>query len=307
MKVKPKAPYTCSIDMDLIEPDPNQPRKTFDADEIKELAESIRQEGLLQPITVRPVGGNLPHSHDGCRFIIIAGERRYRAHKLLGAATIQARVVDGMNATDVAIAQIIENDQRADVRPIDEARKFKELIEAGLSVETLAKRLGRQVWRIEERLRLLDLEPNLLKLYESGNLSQEAASEISRVKNHAQQIKLVQMVSRGQISGYKAIRTAVDTVLGEKTTADIFGDAAPRASEQDLHTLSRMEKKIESVVAMVASGWSDGECIIATKVSPCRARLMAEKLAALRRSIQIMESELRSAAAQAEIVLNKVA
>jgi ParB/RepB/Spo0J family partition protein len=308
MTAKTCEPYTRSIKLDLIDPDPNQPRKTFDAAELKDLAASIEREGLIQPITVRPSSGeHLPRNRKACRFTIIAGERRWRAHKLLNATDIRAQVVEGKNATDIAIAQIIENNQRADVRPLDEARKFKELIDDGVSIESLAERLGRQAFRIEERLRLLDLEPSLLKLYEGGHLSQEAASEISRVKEHAQQTKLVQMVARGQLVGFRAIRTAVDTVLGEKTQADIFGENAPRASEEDVRTISRMEKKIESVVAMVAHGWRNGECVVATKVSPDRARLMADQLLALRRSIQIMESELRSAAAQAEIVLDKVA
>lgn len=293
IKTKPKL-VVRSIDIALVDPDPDQPRKIFNEAELNDLAASIRENGLLQPVTVRPVGK---------RFLIIAGERRWRAHKKLGLDKIKAQIVDGMSAIDVAIAQIIENDQRADVRPIDEARKFRELLCAGLSKTDLSTKLGRQVWRIEERLRLLDLEPALLKLYESGNLSQEAASEISRVKDHAQQTKLVQMVSRGHLVGYKAIRTAVDTIIDGKTQADIFGEAAPVASSEDLQTISRMEKKIETVVGMVASGWRDGECIVACRVNPNRALLTADKLAAIRRSLSFMEKELRNIAAQASVVL----
>ena len=161
--------------------------------------------------------------------------------------------------------------------------------------------------RVEERLRLLDLEPTLLKLYESGNLPQEAASEISRIKDFAQQTRLVQMVARGQLQGYAAIRSAVQTVLNETSAVDLFGTATPKATEENILTVSAMERKIESVVGMVAGGWRDGECVVASKVAPDRGRLMADKLAAIKRSISIMESQLRATAAQAEIVLGDAA
>jgi len=236
-------------------------------------------------------------------YVIIAGERRWRAHQINKAEVIRARVLDGLTPTDIMILQIIENDQRTDVRPIDEARKFKQILDSGLSVAELATHLGRQVWRIEERVRLLDLDPAALKLYESGNLPQEAASEISRIKDHRQQIKLIKLVSSGKLTGYRAIRAAVDTILGEKTQADIFGDAAPKASNEDVQTLNRMERRIESVVSMISSGWKDGECVVATKVSPDRARLTADKIKAMRSALLHMENDLRGAAAQVEAVL----
>ena len=284
------------LPIEQVFPDPNQPRVKFDQAELRDLAASIKKEGLKQPIKVRP------RAEGG--YWIIFGERRYRAHKINGEKFIVAYIFTGeLSPADILIEQIIENDQRADVRPIDEARKFKQLLDEGMSIETLAERLGRQEWRIEERVRLLDLEPNILKLYEAGQLPQEAASEISRIKDHAQQTKLVQMVSFGKLKGYKAIRTAVDTILNGVTASDLFGESAPKPSEEDMRTVSRMERKIEEVKAMVASGWKNGECVVATKVAPDRARLMAEQLACIRSAIFTMENDLRGAAAQAEIVL----
>jgi ParB/RepB/Spo0J family partition protein len=296
VQVKPSDVREVLIPLDLVEPDPNQPRTQFPEAELRDLAASIKSEGLKQPVKVRPVGD---------RFRIIFGERRYRAHKINGADHIRAVIVDGLSSQDILIEQIIENDQRADVRPIDEARKFRDLIDGGMTVTELARRMGRMEWRVEERLRLLDLEPTLLKLYESGNLPQEAASEISRIKDYAQQTRLVQMVARGQLQGYAAIRSAVQTILNETSAVDLFGTATPKATEENIRTVSAMERKIESVVGMVAGGWRDGECVVACKVAPDRARLMADKLAAIKRSISIMESQLRATAAQAEIVLDQ--
>jgi hypothetical protein len=96
-------------------------------------------------------------------------------------------------------------------------------------------------------------------------------------------------------------------VLGVNQTADIFGDAAPRVSDEDVHTVNKMEKKIEQIVGMVSSGWKDGESVVATKVSRDRARLMADKLAALRKTLAIMERDLRQSAAQGAIVLDSEA
>jgi hypothetical protein len=115
------------------------------------------------------------------------------------------------------------------------------------------------------------------------------------------------MVARGQLQGYAAIRSAVQAVLNETSAVDLFGTATPKATEENIRTVSAMERKIESVVGMVAGGWRDGECVVACKVAPDRARLMADKLAALKRSISIMESQLRATAAQAEIVLGDAA
>lgn len=288
------------ISLSNLHPNRDQPRKNFDRKALEELAASIQESGLIQPITVRPLGGN--------QFEIIAGERRYRAHKILfergltrfGEVLCNVRVMDEVTRD---IQAIIENMARVDVTPLEESRAFQRLIDMGMSKEELAKKLGRQVWRIEERTRLLTLEPTLLSLYEKGQFPQEAASEISRIPDHRGQMRVAKLVMSGALKGYRAIRDAVDAVIDEKSQADIFGEAAPKVSEEDVQTINRMEKKIEQMAALAASGWKDGDCIVATKVSPDRARVMAEKLKAMQRALAIMERDLRSAAAQAEIVL----
>jgi hypothetical protein len=150
---------------------------------------------------------------------------------------------------------------------------------------------------------LLSLEPSLLKLYETSNLSQEAASEIARLPDHAAQTKIAQLVGRGALTGYKAIRSAVDTLLEGQTQQDIFGDMAPKASSEDVKAVNRMEDRIETMARTAASGWKDGECLVAAKVSRDRAALMAEKLKAMQSALRIMERELRVTAAQAEVVM----
>ena len=121
-------------------PNPDQPRKVFDEKKLQELAASILEQGLLQPIRVR-------RDRDG-RFMIVAGERRYRA-LLVGLDSIAVVVADNDEVADQAI---IENLQRADITPLEEARAYQKRLDAAYSVEQLAVRLGmKQPWRIIER------------------------------------------------------------------------------------------------------------------------------------------------------------
>ena len=289
------------IALNKIDPNPDQPRKTFGAAELADLASSIRQEGLIQPIIVRPVKGE--------RFEIIAGERRYRAHKLLCEQghkrfTRIACIVRKTSELQRDIAAIIENLQRVDIEPMQEATAFQRLVVGGLDEERIAKRLGIAIFRVRWRLQLLNLTPAITKLFEAGQIDQQAANELSRLP-HDEQERVLRLVNRGQLVGWKSIRNAVDAILGGTTQADIFGDIAPKPSEQDVRTLSTMEARIETVAKMVGDGWRNGECIIAAKVNLDRANLMAGKLTEIQKALRVMERELRNTAAQGQIVLEK--
>lgn len=277
-----------------IDANPAQPRKDFNETALRELADSIAANGLLQAITVRATKGG--------RYQIVAGERRWRAVKLLGRKTIAASIV---RKSDIArdIAAIVENLQRADVTPIEEANAFKRLVDKGLTVEEIAKRLGLAEFRVRWRLQLLNLAPAPLKLFEAGQLDRQQALELARLPEPAEQIRVVQMINRGQLLGWKSVRCAVDALIDGTTQADIFGEVAPHAAEKDLETLSSMERRILSVATMVGAGWYEGECKIAAKVNPDRAALMADKLAAIQQATRTMERELRNLAAQALIAL----
>ena len=289
-----------AIALALIRANPGQPRKHFDAKLLDELADSIRENGLLQPITVRPVA-------DG-RYEIVAGERRFRAHQRLverGFADFADVVANVVEMDDVTrdVNAIIENLQRADIRPLEEANAFQRILETGMSAKELAKKLGiSQPWRITDRVALLKLTPEIQKLLDTGNLSLEFANHVCLVPE-AKQAVLLKMINSGQINGTKAIRAAVEAIKQELSQTDIFGDSAPKASEAEICTVNAMETKIETIARLASAGWKDGECIVATKVSRDRARLMADKLMATRTGLLTMERELRAVAVQAEIAL----
>jgi ParB family transcriptional regulator, chromosome partitioning protein len=141
------------IPLDQIEPNPEQPRKIFEANALEELAASIEENGLLQPITVTELAPG--------RYQIVAGERRWRAHKLLaerGAKPFILAILREFDAEETAVAAIIENDQRVDVTPLEQARSYQRMVdEFGHDTQSLAVKIGKPVFRIEERLRLLNL------------------------------------------------------------------------------------------------------------------------------------------------------
>ena len=147
-----------------IEPDPDQPRKRFDEAALAELAASIQENGLLQPIAVRP-------KPLGAGYLIIAGERRWRAARLAGLDEVPALVKDVTDEQAAALA-LIENLQREDLDPIEVAEGCRQLIEKyGLTQETAAKRLGKSRSAVTNSLRLLNLPDDVRAQVSDGSLS----------------------------------------------------------------------------------------------------------------------------------------
>jgi len=293
------------IPLDKITPDPGQPRKNFDRDELETLAASIKANGLMQAITVRP-------GKRAGTYFIVAGERRYRAHCLLrdrgikGFTTIEAVVKKPPTVADLRVRQIVENIARADLKPLEEARAYQDLIDLGMSEEEAAQRLGVKPARVRSCLSLLNLAPTLQTLMTANQLDKAQALELARLPKHADQTKFLQMLNRGEFKHWHSLRKAVDAILEGLTQVSMFGEEAPVASKEEIAAVNAMEKKIETIAAMLAAGWKNGECVIATKVSPDRTGLMADKLFAIRTSVSHMERELRHVTVQARLVLEGV-
>jgi ParB family chromosome partitioning protein len=170
------------IEISKIFPNPNQPRKNFDPEALEELSKSIKVHGVIQPIV-------LNEQADG-RYMIIAGERRYRASKLAGLNVIPAIV---KNYTDRQIKEIsiIENLQREDLNPIESAKAIKQLMEEyRLTQEEVADRIGKSRSNIANTLRLLSLYPDVIKLVENGILSAGHARCLVVINNPTDQIRL---------------------------------------------------------------------------------------------------------------------
>ena len=164
---------------------PNQPRKTFDEDKLAELADSIRQNGVLQPILVR---------RKGQKYEIVAGERRYQASKLAGLKEIPA-VVREIDDDKVFQLALIENLQRSDLSPIEEAKGYKKLLTSrSLTQEELAKILSKSRSAIANTLRLMDLPVEVQHMMEQGLLTAGHARAILAVPSEEGRIKLAKKV-----------------------------------------------------------------------------------------------------------------
>lgn len=180
------------IPIDRIDPNPEQPRLAFGEEALQELSLSIREHGVLQPILVRPFEGN--------RYQLIAGERRWRASKLAGLETIPALVEEIDDDTALEIS-IIENLQREDLSPLDEAAMYDRMIhEHGYSVRKLAQKLGKDKGYLENRLRLADAPEEVRQLVSVRKDTLSHAYELLKVEDPKKRRKLAEQVARGELS-----------------------------------------------------------------------------------------------------------
>jgi len=198
-----------------IEPNPSQPRQHFDEEALAELAASIRDVGVLQPLLVRPVG-------DG-RYQLIAGERRWRAARRAGVDVVPAVARD---TSDVASAEqaLIENLHRADLSPLEEAAAYQQLIEDfGLTHEVLATRVGKSRSSITNTLRLLSLPPAIQELMKEGRLSAGHAKALLTTPDRSFQ---EQLARRAATEGWsvRAVEEAVRDRGGSAPVPDAPGD-----------------------------------------------------------------------------------
>lgn len=175
-----------------IEPDPGQPRKTFPEESLSELADSISQHGLLQPIAVRP------QSMGGYR--IVAGERRWRACRLAGLTEVPVIILDVSDQEAMELA-LIENLQREDLDPIEEACGIRELMDrCELTQEQAARRLGKSRSALANSLRLLNLPPEALELLKAGKLTAGHAKAILGLPSPELQVQAAQLIAEHNLN-----------------------------------------------------------------------------------------------------------
>lgn len=174
-----------NIELKAIRTSPMNPRKTFDQESLQELADNIRQHGLLQPITVRKVDILLNKDGSACSYEVVCGERRYRAFKLNKEKEIPC-IVREMNDEEALDAMITENLQRKDVDPIEEAFAFGQLHAHGKSIEEIALRFGKSARFITERIKLDNLLPELKSWVTKGWMTIGAAMHICKLTEEEQ-------------------------------------------------------------------------------------------------------------------------
>jgi ParB family transcriptional regulator, chromosome partitioning protein len=201
-----------ALPLELIVPNPHQPRRSFDEEALKALAGSLGARGVLQPVLVRPKPGGT--------YELIAGERRWRAAQIAGLEKIPALIRPREDAVALELA-LIENMAREDLNPVEEARACAALVEElGLTREEVGRRVGRSRVALSNLLRLLDLPDEALELLERGALTEGHGRALLLAKDHA----LRRSLARSAASEGWSVRTLEDRARG--------GEAAARTSSK---------------------------------------------------------------------------
>ena len=216
------------LPLDRIEPNPDQPRMEFDEAALEELAASIREHGVLQPILVRPIGPN--------RYQLVAGERRWRASRIASVETIPALIEELDDETALEIS-IIENLQREDLSPLDEAVMYDRMIrDHGYSVRRLAQKLGKDKGYLENRLRLADAPAEIKQLVSVRKDTLSHAYELLKVEDPKRRRRLAEQVARGELSLVKLrerveVRPARRRTDGEAAADAVAGQPGEGAAD----------------------------------------------------------------------------
>ena len=217
------------IPLEKVMPNPNQPRMTFHQETIQELAASIREHGVLQPILVRPAAEG---------YEIIAGERRWRASKVAGKETIPAIVERFDDATALEIA-LIENLQREDLSPLDEAVIYKKMTdELGYSIRQLAGKLGKDKGYVENRLRLASAPDDVREMVAQRYDTLSAAYELMKLDNVRRRRSLAKQMLEGKMTLLR-LHDKVERILNPGEKAEKPEPAIPPLRDDALITATR--------------------------------------------------------------------
>ena len=195
------------IPIQLVRPNPYQPRRTFSEQSIEELSRSIQRYGLIQPIVVRKI--NPAH------YELIAGERRLRASKRAGLLEIEA-IVQRVGEQDSAVMALIENLQRENLHFFDEAEAYRNLLlEHGLTQEDLARKIGKNQSTVANKLRILRLAPEVKTSIMIHRLTERHARTLLRIADPSLQLKLIEQIRRENLS-VKATEDLVEKILDKQ-------------------------------------------------------------------------------------------
>lgn len=230
-----------TLPISKVEPRSEQPREYFDQEALEALADSIRQYGLIQPITVRKL--------DSGYYQIIAGERRWRASRLAGLTEVPVRVIEADDRRTAELA-LVENLQREDLNPIEEAKGYKLLIEEyGLTQEDAACSVGRSRPAVTNAMRLLMLTPPVMEMVEKGKLSAGHARAILSVSEPSKQLAAANEIIKKNYSVRKAeqlaARIAREPRQASEESGEISVDYAAEISNELSKKLGRKVKLID--------------------------------------------------------------
>ena len=242
-----------NIPIEQIAPNPYQPRKTFNEASIEELARSVREHGIVQPLVVTRTGEN--------RYRLIAGERRFRAAQKAGLHTVPAVIKEALTEGDTLQIALIENIQREDLNPMEEAFAYHQLHEEfGLTQEEIAKRVGKERSTVANFLRLVKLPDSVKKLLASGQLSMGHARALLAIESAKKQEQLAERVVKKNLNVRQtemlASERAPKAEKGEKEK-DVFTRDAEEKLQRALRAKVEIDRKRRGGVIHIRFGSED--------------------------------------------------
>jgi ParB family chromosome partitioning protein len=243
----PELPEVQHLSVAAIVPNRYQPRQTFSPQELAELAASLKQSGLLQPVLVRRKGDGM--------YELISGERRWRAAREAGMETIQAVIRNCSDEESILLA-LVENLQREDLNPMEMARAYQRMMnEFGLTQDIIAQRVGCERSSIANMVRLMNLPIDVQQMIESGQLSAGHAKVILGMASPAEQVRVAQLVVARNLSVRETEKILASSVIVRKrNTKD-----ARRSPLLDVE--ERLQKRFGTKVSLI-SGKRGGKVII---------------------------------------------
>lgn len=221
-----------------IEPNRKQPRQTFDDAAIAELADSIRQHGLIQPIVVRSTGTN---------YQIVAGERRWRACRMLGMSEVPV-IIKELDDSQTAQIALIENIQREDLNPVEEAMAYRSLMDDyDMTQEELSKIVGKSRSSIANAVRLLNLPDEVVELLKKREITSGQAKALAAAETEEEMIELAKLAAAGKIT-VRGIEKAIAKAANGENDEEIKSKKAPKTSEEraNLSFITEMQLSLEN-------------------------------------------------------------
>jgi ParB family chromosome partitioning protein len=292
----PETPLTAyvngshEVSLTLIYPNPDQPRKFFPKDALEELALSIKEQGLIEPLVVVPRGE---------KFMLIAGERRWRACQIVGLEKVPVRI---MEADDRQIAEmaLVENLQRQNLTPLEEAKAFQDMLDRGYTKAELAQKLGfKQVWRVDERLSLLNLASKYQELMILGIISPSQAFEISRLRDHDDQEVVFRKIKMGDLPTYNHLRRFVNVMVESKKERTLF--ALPK--KEDLEVVARWEKSLDAVTGLIVKSFSPDDCRVLATVMQGNVQVNIMKIDLIIKHLNMIKKAMLENSSRQEVVI----
>jgi len=241
------------IPISQIQPNPYQPRKTFNEASIEELARSVRQHGIVQPLVVTRAGD---------KYKLIAGERRFRAAQKAGLTTVPALIKEMMQEGDALQIALIENIQREDLNPIEEALAYHQLHdEFQLTQEEISKRVGKERSTVANFLRLLKLPDSVKKLLAAGQLSMGHARALLAIESARKQDQLADRVVRKNLNVRQtemlASESSPKAVEKKEKEKDVFTRDAEDKLQRTLRTKVEIDRRRRGGVIHIRYGSED--------------------------------------------------